>query len=111
MGVPAETPTERDSNFKHAVKFLGLFTRQLEAFARLQGKGQQNITVERVTVESGGQAIVGSVNAGPEGPIRTADVKTPVVKETLEHETSDVVNLESNKKTRKKQKTVSKKRA
>ncbi len=106
----AEMPVARDSNLKHAVKLMGLFTRQLETLERLRGKGQQRMTVERVNVESGGQAIVGNVHANPEGPIKTADVKTPVVKETLEHDSSDVVNLNSSKKT-KKRKTVSKKRA
>ncbi len=59
--LPAQTPAGRDTNLKHAVKFMGLFTKQLEALERLRGKGQQKMTVERVNVESGGQAIVGNV--------------------------------------------------
>ncbi len=59
--LPAQNSTGRDMNLKHAVKFMGLFTKQLEALERLRGKGQQNMTVERVNVESGGQAIVGNV--------------------------------------------------
>jgi len=35
-------------------------------------------------------------------------VKTPVVKEVLEHESGDVVNLGSNKKTKMKKTTASK---
>jgi hypothetical protein len=59
--LPAQTPAGRDMNLKHAVKFMGLFTKQLEALERMRGKGQQKMTVERVNVESGGQAIVGNV--------------------------------------------------
>jgi hypothetical protein len=48
---------------------LRLLNEQLEAMARLKGKaGQQKVTVEHVHVYPGGQAIVGAVNAGKEGP-------------------------------------------
>ncbi len=109
--LSALTSAGRDSNLKHAVKFMGLFTRQLEAFDRLRGKGQQKITVERVNVESGGQAIVGNVHANPERQTRTPDAKVPATKETREHKPSDAVNSNSSKKTKKKKKTASKKRA
>ncbi len=55
------TPAERDMNLKHAVNFMGLFTKQLEALERLRGKGQQKLTVERVNVEYGAQANVGNI--------------------------------------------------
>ena len=71
---PAQTPAGRDVNLKHAVKFMGLFPKQLEALDRLRGKGQQKMTVERVNVESGAQAIVGPVNASPNWPTRDTDV-------------------------------------
>ena len=57
--LPAQTPAGRDTNLKHAVKFMGLFTKQLEALDRLRGKAQQKLTVERVNVEYGAQANVG----------------------------------------------------
>ena len=72
--LPTQTPAGRDVNLKHAVKFMGLFTKQLEALDRLRGKGQQKMTVERVNVESGAQAIVGPVNASPNWPTRDTDV-------------------------------------
>ena len=72
--LPAQTPAGRDLNLKHAAKFMGLFTKQLEALDRLRGKGQQKMTVERVNVESGAQAIVGPVNASPNWPTRDTDV-------------------------------------
>ncbi len=96
--MPAQTPAGRDTNLKHAVKFMGIFTKQLEALARLRGKGQQKMTVERVNVESGGQAIVGQVDARPSWPTRDTDVKAAAAEETLEHEPSDAVNSGSSKK-------------
>ena len=53
----------RQENLKYAAKFLGLYTRQIEAFDKHRGKGQQKITVEHVQVHAGGQAIVGHVDA------------------------------------------------
>ena len=64
--LPGQTHAGRDCNLKHAAKFMGLFTKQLEALDRLRGKGQQKITVERVNAASGGQAIVGNVHANSE---------------------------------------------
>lgn len=45
-----------------AVKLQRTFTAQVEALARLRGKGQQTVRVEHVTVAPGGQAIVGDVH-------------------------------------------------
>ncbi len=45
-----------------ATKLQRTFTTQLEALARMRGKGQQTVRVEHVTVESGAQAIVGDVH-------------------------------------------------
>ena len=51
----------REANLKHAEKLLTVYTRQMEALDKHRGKGQQKITVEHVTVNEGGQAIVGNV--------------------------------------------------
>ena len=72
--LPAQTPAGRDTNLKHAVKFMGIFTKQLEALERLRGKGQQKMTVERVNVESGAQANVGQFVASPSWAKRDTDV-------------------------------------
>ena len=72
--VPEQTPAGRDTNLKHAVKFMGLFTKQLEALDRLRGKGQKKMTVERVNVEYGGAAIVGDVHGRPRWPTTDTDV-------------------------------------
>ena len=52
----------RDSNLKHAAKLMSIYERQLAALDKHRGKGRQKITVEHVTVEAGGQAIVGEVH-------------------------------------------------
>lgn len=52
-----------------AVKLQRTFTAQIEALARLRGKGQQTVRVEHVTVHPGAQAIVGDVHHhAPGGP-------------------------------------------
>lgn len=51
----------RDLNLKHATKLLAAYARQVEVIDRHRGQGQQKITVEHVTVNAGGQAIVGGV--------------------------------------------------
>lgn len=52
----------RDKNFKHAVKFMAMYERQLAALDKRRGGAKQKITVEHVQVNAGGQAIVGDVN-------------------------------------------------
>ncbi|MCJ2032735.1 hypothetical protein [Methylobacterium sp. J-068] len=44
-------------------KLARTFTTQVEALKRYRSDGQQTVRVERVTVEAGGQAVVGSVSA------------------------------------------------
>ncbi len=45
-----------------AVKLANCFTQQAQLLAKLQGVNTQKITVERVDVRNGGQAIVGNFN-------------------------------------------------
>jgi hypothetical protein len=45
-------------------KLARTFTTQMEALKRYRTSGQQRVTVEHVTVNEGGQAIVGNVNTG-----------------------------------------------
>jgi hypothetical protein len=47
-----------------STKLLRTWTMQAEALARLRRGGEQRVVVEHVTVNEGGQAIVGSVNQG-----------------------------------------------
>lgn len=58
----ASHATYLDSLKQHtnqATKLSRLFLEQVAAYERLKGKGQQKIIVEKVTVESGGQAAIG----------------------------------------------------
>ncbi len=48
-------------------KLSRTFTAQMEALNKHRGKGQQKMTVEHVHVNSGGQAIIGQVEAAPKG--------------------------------------------
>lgn len=51
-----------------STKLMNAYTRQVETLARLRGQtGQQTVRVEHVTVEAGGQAVVGSVTTGGRG--------------------------------------------
>ena len=67
-----QTLAGRDQNLKHATKLLGTYERQLAALDKHRGKGQQKITVEHLTVQAGGQAIVGNVGVGASGGTDTA---------------------------------------
>lgn len=68
---PDQTTAGVDLNVNRATKLLRTFTAQVEALQKLRGKGQQTVRVEHVTVNAGGQAIVGHVEhkAGGEGGI------------------------------------------
>jgi hypothetical protein len=67
--IPQQESAERAFN-----KLARTFTTQVEALKKYRSDGQQTVRVERVTVEAGGQAIVGSVNA-PAGRGRGYDEK------------------------------------
>jgi hypothetical protein len=62
-------PVEQVSaNVERATKLMRTFTAQMEALNRHRGKGQQKVTVEHVTVNQGGQAVIGNVeNPGGSG--------------------------------------------
>ena len=68
--APGQTDEGADLNVLRATRLMRLFTEQTEALLRLRGKsGQQKVTVEHVTVNQGGRAIVGAVSAAePEAP-------------------------------------------
>src|SRR5258708_36397371 len=60
----SETVTQQASNGNLAVKLLRTCTMQMEGPQRYHAKGEQKLTVERVHVYQGGQAIVGAVLQG-----------------------------------------------
>lgn len=59
--VEDQFPESIERNLNLATKLQRTFLQQIEALQRLKGKGQQTVTVKHVTVNEGGQAIVGHV--------------------------------------------------
>jgi hypothetical protein len=57
--IPQQDSAERAFN-----KLARTFTTQMDALKRYRTGGQQKVTVEHVTVNQGGQAIVGNVETG-----------------------------------------------
>jgi hypothetical protein len=76
--LPEQTPEGRDLNLKNGAKLMGLFTKQVEALDKHRNRGQQRITVEHVTVNAGGQAIVGGVKVGDGGSRVAPTPATPL---------------------------------
>lgn len=61
-----ETIPQQDAAERALNKLARTFTNQMEALKRHRTGGQQSVTVEHVTVNQGGQAIVGTVEHGRE---------------------------------------------
>ncbi len=59
-----DTIPQQDSAERALNKLARTFTTQIEALKRYRSTGQQKVTVEHVTVQAGGQAIVGNVSHG-----------------------------------------------
>jgi hypothetical protein len=59
--ISDQTFEGRRENLSQANKLSRTYATLLEALNRHRGKGNQKVTVEHVTVNSGGQAIVGNV--------------------------------------------------
>ena len=57
----AETIIQRDSAERGLNKLARTFTTQMEALKKYRSTGEQRVTVQHVTVNEGGQAIVGTV--------------------------------------------------
>lgn len=62
QSLPQQDAAERALN-----KLARTFTTQMDALKRYRTGGQQKVTVEHVTVNAGGQAIVGAVTRGGGG--------------------------------------------
>ncbi len=61
---PKQTPECKKDSLNFAIRMFRMFTTQMETLQRYRTGGEQKVTVEHVNVNAGGQAIVGSVNAG-----------------------------------------------
>ena len=63
----------REQNLGQANRLVRSYAALLDALNRHRGKGQQTVRVEHVTVNAGGQAIVGAVTQGGVGQEATDD--------------------------------------
>ena len=60
--IPQQDSAERAFN-----KLARTFATQMEALKRYRSTGEQKVTVQHVTVNDGGQAVVGTVTTGGRG--------------------------------------------
>jgi hypothetical protein len=54
-----------------AIKLANCFTQQANTLSRLQGNGNQKITVKHVEVHDGGQAVVGNIKSTSTNKVKT----------------------------------------
>lgn len=66
--IPQQDSAERAYN-----KLARTYVAQIEAFKRYRNRGDQTVRVEHVTVNEGGQAIVGNVSAGGKGEQKSSE--------------------------------------
>jgi hypothetical protein len=81
--IPQQDSAERALN-----KLARTFTTQIETLKRYRSTGEQKITVQHVTVNDGGQAVIGQVAAG-EG--RNKKEELPHVPKPLTHAESETL--------------------
>ncbi len=62
--LPDQPLINRQTNLSFATKLSRTYALHLETLDKHRGKGQQTVRVEHVTVNAGGQAIVGNVSTG-----------------------------------------------
>jgi Tfp pilus assembly protein PilE len=60
--IPQQDAAERAFN-----KLARTFAAQMDTLKRYRSKGEQKVTVQHVTVNDGGQAVVGDVRTGGRG--------------------------------------------
>jgi hypothetical protein len=56
-------PVLHAMHLNHAAKFQTLYMKQMSILDKHRAKGEQKVVVEYVNIESGGKAVVGSVDA------------------------------------------------
>ena len=76
----AETIAQQDSAERALNKLARTFAMQMEALKRYRTGGEQKVTVQHVSVNEGGQAIVGNVNQAASGTAaQKPDTTTPAL--------------------------------
>ena len=63
----AEIIQQQESAERAFTKLARTFAAQMEALKRYRTGGEQKVTVQHVTVNEGGQAVVGNVSQAPGG--------------------------------------------
>ena len=61
--LDGQTFEGRELNMRHAERLMRIYNQQVDTLNKHRGKGQQKVTVEHVTVNEGGQAVVGCVES------------------------------------------------
>ncbi len=97
--IRKQTLEGRDTNLRHAAKLLSIFAKQLETLNRNRGKGQQKVTVEYVSVEPGGQAVVGNIESDAKRSRQKTKQSPPEPAKALEHNPGEVIDIDSTAKT------------
>src|SRR4051794_24293531 len=72
-GMAEQTFAGRELGLKYGDRLVRWFAVLTETLNRHRGKGQQVVRVEHVTVQAGGQAIVGAVTQGGGGQQESED--------------------------------------
>src|SRR5829696_8951290 len=75
--IPQQDSAERAFN-----KLARTFASQMEALKRYRTGGEQKVTVQHVTVNEGGQAVVGNVSHAPGGgrPVKNPETTSRIVR-------------------------------
>jgi hypothetical protein len=77
IASPDTNPELRIELMNMQTKQAALLSKQVAGFKKLREGGQQKVTVEHVTVNSGGQAVVGHVEAHRSGADDSSDGMPP----------------------------------
>jgi hypothetical protein len=75
----AKTIPQQDSAERLLNKLARTFAIQIEALQRYRSGGEHKVTVQQVSVNDGGQAIVGNVTQAPRKPGQEPPAKTAVI--------------------------------
>ena len=78
----AEALQQQDSATRAMIQLAKVFALQMDTLKRYRSSGDQNITVQHVSVSDGGQAIVGNVT---QNPGKATSDKTPPAPPALTH--------------------------
>lgn len=73
--LPGQDSLGNGMNLNYVTKLQRTFLQQIDVLQKIRGKGQQTVRVEHVTVNTGGQAIVGNVEHGGARMVEGEDEK------------------------------------